>query len=404
MSHSTLNYVRLLTGRNLLENLELRYRGVHLRTFDWMSLGISILNTARNRGGGVLDTGAVTRSRGKSGLSRYRLIPSRSWRITEKIGIKALLVSMVICTRNRASSLARTLASAAAMDVPAGLRWELLLVDNGSTDHTADIALKFADRLPIRRVIEPNPGLSNARNCAVREAAGDYICWTDDDVVIDRSWLKAYVEAFQINPEAAFFGGPIEPELEGKTPQWFVDNLDLLGTLLAERSFGDHVTHLNKQDGLLPFGANFAVRSREQHRHLYDPNLGVAPQQRRLGEETATMLRIMREGGGGVCVSGARVQHIIPENRQSLNYVARYQQSVGETWAYLSETGEENFMGTSTPGRSVFLGLPVGLLARALAHRTLFAVCRRTRPSVIWLGQWQKYNYYLGALRQCYRS
>ena len=90
-------------------------------------------------------------------------------------------ISVVLCTRNRAEQLRSTLESATRMRIPDGLAWEFVLVDNGSTDHTADVVADFEGRLPIRRVVETTPGLSNARNCGVAAARGDHNSWTDDD-------------------------------------------------------------------------------------------------------------------------------------------------------------------------------------------------------------------------------
>ena len=74
------------------------------------------------------------------------------------------LLSVVICTRNRASALCRALGSLAVCAVPAQLSWQVLVVDNGSSDNTAAVADGFRDRLPMRLVHEPVAGLSQARN------------------------------------------------------------------------------------------------------------------------------------------------------------------------------------------------------------------------------------------------
>ena len=288
----------------------------------------------------------------------------------------------------------------AEMDVPGHIEWEMLLIDNGSVDETAAVVASFQDRIPIRRVVEPKLGLSNARNRGIQEAAGDYICWTDDDVLIERSWLSAYAHSFHANPGASFFGGPIQPVLEGRTPLWFEENRHSLANLLAERDLGDAAIQLSQSGDRLPYGANFAVRVQEQRRHPYDPDLGVAPHQRRLGEETAMLLEIVREGGAGVYVPGARVRHIIPEARQTLSYVGIYQQSIGETWAYLSRNGQENFMGASVSDkRTKLLGVPVWMLMRASAHQVFYVLLHKRADSPIWMKHWLKYNYYRGAIR-----
>jgi glycosyltransferase involved in cell wall biosynthesis len=104
-------------------------------------------------------------------------------------------IEIVICTWNRATLLAQTLERLRQLRPPAGAEWRLLVVNNNSRDHTADVLRSFADRLPLRSVFEPEPGLSNARNRAIVETTGDYLVWTDDDVLVAHDWLEAYVAA-----------------------------------------------------------------------------------------------------------------------------------------------------------------------------------------------------------------
>src|SRR5689334_13047707 len=107
-----------------------------------------------------------------------------------------LKATILICTWNRADSLRRTLESLVAMQPPAPGSWEVLVVNNNSSDDTDATVDGFRDRLPIRRITERAQGLSNARNAGARAAQGEYLVWTDDDVIVDRSWLTKYVEAF----------------------------------------------------------------------------------------------------------------------------------------------------------------------------------------------------------------
>ena len=80
-----------------------------------------------------------------------------------------MLVTVAICSLNHAESLRRTLESLAVMEVP-DLDWEVLVVNNGCTDHTDQVIAAFADRLPMRCEVEPERGLSRARNRAVDSA------------------------------------------------------------------------------------------------------------------------------------------------------------------------------------------------------------------------------------------
>jgi len=250
-----------------------------------------------------------------------------------------IYVSVIICTRNRAAQLGEVLDSFCQLMVPPGLRWELIVVDNGSTDRTADVVAGYSARLPVRCLREDRPGISNARNLGVSEARGDYICWTDDDVLLDPRWLAAYVEAFRRHPEAAVFGGRIHPVLAPPTPEWFAKAKDKwpITTVLAARDFGDEVTPVTLEGGRTPYGANFAIRAIEQREQLYNANIGASPTQSRIGEETDVIHRVIRGGGTGWWVPDSEVQHIIQPQRQTLRYIFRYYRITGESFAYLQD-------------------------------------------------------------------
>src|ERR1035437_6631543 len=107
--------------------------------------------------------------------------------------IRAESVTIVICTWNRCELLQQTLGRMTEMVLPPHLNWEILVVDNNCTDNTSSVLATFADRLPLRVVHELQPGLTHARNRALRESSADLLLWTDDDVLVDHSWLEAFV-------------------------------------------------------------------------------------------------------------------------------------------------------------------------------------------------------------------
>jgi hypothetical protein len=251
-----------------------------------------------------------------------------------------MLVTVAICTRDRAPDLAETLTALADMTVDPAIAWEVLVVDNGSqaglpepgdTQRTAE---SFRDRLPLRVVHAARPGLSHARNHAVAEARGDYICWTDDDVTVGRDWITAYVEAFRRHPHDVVFGGPITATLvgpfAGHADRWSVAGACALRPTMGERAIG-------QGDGDLPWGANYAVRTDAQRRHAYDPALGKAPGQPRLGEETDMIRRMLRAGGTGHWVPDAAVRHRIGPARQTIIALRDHCRAAGETASYLHQ-------------------------------------------------------------------
>ena len=84
------------------------------------------------------------------------------------------------------------------------------MVDNGSTDHTQQVLERFeSQNFPIQTIEEPRQGHSICRNRAIEAANGDFLIWTDDDVVVSQNWLVSYAAAFSQRPDVSFWGGPI---------------------------------------------------------------------------------------------------------------------------------------------------------------------------------------------------
>jgi hypothetical protein len=171
------------------------------------------------------------------------------------------------------------------------------------------------------------------------EASGDYICWTDDDVVVDRNWLSSYLAAFLRHPEAVLFGGKILPRLQAPTPGWFNANLDSapVRSVMVFRDMGADILPISLKGARFPWGANFAIRRAEQLGLPFDPRLGHAPYQRRVGEESDVIYRLIDQGATGWWVPDCVVHHVLPAPRQSLREILRHFHAVGETFAYVHE-------------------------------------------------------------------
>ena len=136
----------------------------------------------------------------------------------------APLISVVICTHNRSKYLLKAIRSVLGQDYPED-RYELVVIDNASTDSTADQVRPFLDTGRLRYVLEPELGISFARNTGWREAAGRYIAYLDDDAVASPGWLSAIEKAFQFAPDAGAVGGRVDPIWEAKRPDWLADDL-----------------------------------------------------------------------------------------------------------------------------------------------------------------------------------
>jgi glycosyltransferase involved in cell wall biosynthesis len=297
------------------------------------------------------------------------------------------------------------LESAAVLEVPAGLDWELLVVDNGSTDDTSAVVSEFAARLPLRCVVEPVPGLSNARNRGVTEARGALILWTDDDVALDRHWLSAYVEAGARFPQAGFFGGNILPFLEEPVTDWFAEYADhpRLAMLMAHRRYQEPPVALTAET--LPFGANFAVRGDLQRQRSFDARLGVSPTHSRSGEETNLLHQLMASGAYGMSVPAASVRHYIQSSRQSLAYFRRYFAAQGETWALVRTHPGFAMAPKGTPASRLMLaGVPGWAVRNLVRAGALVKWAELTGNRRVWIENASEYEHLKAAIKFIYKS
>jgi len=261
--------------------------------------------------------------------------------------------TVAVCTWNRAALLRQFLGRLACMRYAPG-DWEVLVVNNNCTDDTERVLDAFAGRLPLRRAFEPQQGHSHSRNTAVSQARGEYVVWTDDDVLVEEGWLAAYARAVERHPEAAIFGGPIRPRFEGTPPAWLSAAWRDIGAVFAARELGGEPFELDA-DGELPYGANFVGRTREQRLFPYDPALGRTLEGGALGEETTVIRAILAAGGKGWWVPDASVEHWIVKERQTVRYLRNYYALQGKT-----------FGKWESYGGPTLLGRPLGLWGRIL--------------------------------------
>lgn len=116
-------------------------------------------------------------------------------------------LSLVICTRDRASQLAGTLQSLTKLRSP--VPWELIIVDNGSKDETQGVINSYTESLPVKTVIELQPGLGRARNRGWAMSTGNIVAFTDDDCYPAEDFLHSIVLCFEEHSELGFIGGRV---------------------------------------------------------------------------------------------------------------------------------------------------------------------------------------------------
>lgn len=134
------------------------------------------------------------------------------------------LVSVVIPTHNRCHLLAKGIKSLLRQDFPSA-DYEIIVVDNGSTDNTRDCVERFvaSGEVLVRYHYEPRLGLSHARNAGLEIARGLYVGFLDDDLEVSPAWVKTLYESFTlVDPTPGIVCGPVCPAWEREPPRWLV--------------------------------------------------------------------------------------------------------------------------------------------------------------------------------------
>jgi glycosyltransferase involved in cell wall biosynthesis len=202
----------------------------------------------------------------------------------------APVVSVVLPTRGRAAYLEVALDSLAAQDL--GEPWELLVVDDGSSDGTREL-LELRGVRSLR--LEPAAGLNPARNVGVAATRAGLVAFTDDDVRASPGWLRALVEGAGRHPAAEAFGGPIRACFEGPAPRGCGREDPPLTTL----DLG-----ADDRPAELAWGANMAVRREAFERvGAFDETIHGG------GDEQEWIERLRSRGGTLVYLAGAGLDH-----------------------------------------------------------------------------------------------
>ncbi len=241
-------------------------------------------------------------------------------------------VEVVVSTRNRSQPLARACEAILGQDYPAE-RWCLLIVDNASTDDTFQVARALAQRFPgrVRAVQCLELGHSAARNAGVRATEAEVVAFTDDDALPDPGWLRTLVQV--MDQEAAqAVGGPVDLEISGELPSWFLENYLLY---LAIWRPAAQIMELTYNE--YPRGVNMAFRRQVFERHgFFSTHLGLRGKRQLFCEETELFLRLERGGGRIVYSPESRVRHCVEASRLSAGWLARRFTAQGRSEAILN--------------------------------------------------------------------
>ena len=237
--------------------------------------------------------------------------------------LDSMKASIIIATYNRSTYLSLCLDGLAAVKTKSDI-FEIILVDNNSTDNTKEIIQNYIEEHPtvcVRYIFEPKQGASLARNQGIKQAIGEIICFLDDDAVPDPDWLDAMFEGFT-DPTIGCVGGPAILDFLGKEiPPWLQG--DLKG-LLSGYGLGYSQPTFITDIAEYPFLCNMAIRrSVLDEVGLFRTDLGPSGKNLVVGEETELIGRIRQGGWKVLYLPEAKVRHLVAPERLEKKYIYR---------------------------------------------------------------------------------
>lgn len=293
--------------------------------------------------------------------------------------------TILICTYNRADLLGPTLDSLARLSAP-GRTWEVLVVDNNSSDGTRRTVetRQTSYPVPLRYLFEGRQGKSWALNTGIAQAAGAVIAFTDDDVEVPPGWLAAALDPLDRRRGVAYTGGPVEPMWERQPPAWLAPAGNLGGTI-AVKDHGEE-PFIFEERRKTPLGVNMAVR-----RELIEAIGGFRPDLGRrgkslLGQEQAEFFYRSRAAGAvGLYVPEMALRHFVPASRLTLRYFRRWWFWKGISQARLHRIHQETELGLDLSAVPRVFGVPRYMFRSALGEgaAALLALLRGRRATAV---------------------
>lgn len=229
------------------------------------------------------------------------------------------MLTVVMATCNGARTLPKVLSAYCDLHTPS-CEWSLLIVDDGSTDGTAEVIEQFADRLPLRYLQQPRSGKNAALNLALGHLIPDtdtsLFVFTDDDATPEPDWLEQLHACAEANPESAIFGGRIVPDWAATPAEW-VMRLVPLGVTYAITDVQDGPVH----PGLI-WGPNMAVRRTVfDAGHRFNSAVGPAAGSYAMGSETEFNRRVASAGYRAWFCNAAEVSHFIRPHQLEATFI-----------------------------------------------------------------------------------
>ena len=305
--------------------------------------------------------------------------------------LSAPVLSVVLCTYNRASLLSDALGALVAQ-VQGTPAYEVVVVDNNSRDSTKDVVQRYSRTGLVRYEFEARQGLSYARNRGVSVSRADVIAFTDDDVRVSPDWVAAIVRAFHEHGTADLIGGRVVPAWKAPAPPWLSQAGD---APLALVDFGERPFQITPDRCVCLIGANVAVR-----RSAFERTGGFSPALQRVRNSVGStedydfQTRVLAGGGTAVYEPRIVVTAPIHADRLTKHYHRAWHSGHGRFQALMRDPSFERSR------RGAYFGVPAHVFRGLLVEAAAWILHSLSRRRVAAFGHELRLRFFVGFAAQ----
>ena len=233
---------------------------------------------------------------------------------------KAPKVTAVICTFNRENYLSKAIQSLVQQSMPKEY-YEIIVVDNNSTDRTREVAASFESEPNFRYLFEPVQGLCQARNTGCKHARGEFVAYLDDDAVAVPGWVQAVAESFEkADRSVGCVGGAIDILWEIPRPDWIPDELNCYyGDLFYDKDW----KYLNGIDEYVGGGNSAYPVNLLLSMGGFDTRMGHKGKKIRYSEESILHRQLIQKGHALLYNADMRILHHAGEEKVNYTWLKR---------------------------------------------------------------------------------
>ena len=247
-----------------------------------------------------------------------------------------LKVSVIIATYNRAELLKRVLDCFLKQEIESSFLYELLVVDNNSKDNTKEIVISYIPKfasddlkgrcLGLKYIFESQQGKPYALNQGIKSARGEYILFTDDDVIVEPKWLSAIMKCFD-DHDCDGVGGRVLPLYPQNSPEWIKKNENKMAGVVVIYDSGNHDRKYDKSMEKF-IGANYAFK-----KSVFDECGLFRSEFSPVGEDREFIRRLVKHNKLMYYCGQAVIWHPVDLERIRLKNIIRWNLAVGKSVA-----------------------------------------------------------------------